>query len=175
MNVGYTRAARLVDQLAEHRIVGPVRGQQVARGAHGRHPGRRVPRRARRGVTRVAVLGDTHLPRRARDLPPSAWRVIDSADLVIHTGDVTDGALLARISERRPLHAVRGNNDLDLADLPDELLLDIDDIRVAVVHDSGAGAATPRAAARGAGPTRASPSSGTATSRCATTTATCCC
>ena len=28
MNVGYTRAARLVDQLAEHRIVGPYEGSK---------------------------------------------------------------------------------------------------------------------------------------------------
>ena len=57
--------------------------------------------------------------------------------MVIHTGDVTDGALLERISDRKPLHTVRGNNDVTLADLPEFLLLDIDDVRVAVVHDSG--------------------------------------
>jgi putative phosphoesterase len=88
-------------------------------------------------VTRVAVLGDTHLPRRGNDLPPGAWRLIQSSDLVIHTGDVTDGTLLRRISERRPLHAVRGNNDIALGELPEHLVLDIDDVRVAVVHDSG--------------------------------------
>ena len=65
-------------------------------------------------MTRVAVLGDTHVPRRARDLPLGAWRLIDSSDLVIHTGDVTDRTLLQRITNRRPLHTVRGNNDVDL-------------------------------------------------------------
>ncbi|MDQ6847127.1 MAG: metallophosphatase family protein [Candidatus Dormibacteraeota bacterium] len=88
-------------------------------------------------MTRVAVLGDTHIPMRARDLPPRAWLLIDSSDVVIHTGDVTDGALLERISEQRPLHAVRGNNDLRLDELPEHLLLDIDDVPIAVVHDSG--------------------------------------
>ncbi len=88
-------------------------------------------------MIRVAVLGDTHLPRRARDLPATAWRLIDSSDLVIHTGDVTDAALLDRISERHPLHTVRGNNDLLLAELPDHLLLDLDGVAVGVVHDSG--------------------------------------
>lgn len=89
-------------------------------------------------MTRVAVLGDTHLPRRGHDLPPRAWQVIDSADLVIHTGDVTEADLLDRIAARRPLHAVRGNNDVSLTDLPEEVLLDSDGLRVAVVHDSGA-------------------------------------
>ncbi len=88
-------------------------------------------------MTRVAVLGDTHLPRRGRDLPPAAWRLINSSDLVIHTGDVTDGALLRRISEKHPLHTVRGNNDLQLGHLPEQVLLDIDGVRVGVVHDSG--------------------------------------
>ncbi len=88
-------------------------------------------------MTRVVVLGDTHLPRCARDLPPTAWRLIDSSDLIIHTGDVTDGALLTRISRQRPLHAVRGNNDLALPQLPEEVLLDLDGVRLGVVHDSG--------------------------------------
>ncbi len=91
-------------------------------------------------MTRVAVLGDTHLPRRARDLPPSAWRLIHGAEHVIHTGDVTHRELLTRISERRPLHTVRGNNDVDLADLPAEVLLEIDGVRIGVIHDSGASA-----------------------------------
>lgn len=88
-------------------------------------------------MTTVAVLGDTHLPRRARDLPPGAWRVIASADLVIHTGDVTEAPLLERIAALRPLHAVRGNNDVALHCLPEELVLTVADVTVAVVHDSG--------------------------------------
>ena len=89
-------------------------------------------------MTRVAVLGDTHLPRRGRDLPPTAWRLIESSDMAIHTGDVTDGPLLERIAQRGPLHAVRGNNDIQLAELPEHLMLDIDGVRIAVMHDSGA-------------------------------------
>ncbi len=88
-------------------------------------------------MTRVAVLGDTHLPRRARDLPAGAWEVIGAADMVIHTGDVTEQTLLDRIAALRPLHAVRGNNDAALTHLPDTLLLDIDGVAVAVVHDAG--------------------------------------
>ncbi len=87
-------------------------------------------------MTRVAVLGDTHLPRRARDLPASAWEAIGAADMVIHTGDVTEQPLLDRIAALRPLHAVRGNNDAALAHLPDALLLDIDGVAVGVVHDA---------------------------------------
>lgn len=89
-------------------------------------------------MTRVAVLGDTHIPRRARDLPPSAWTIIESAQLVIHTGDVTEHHLLEQIAAWRPLHAVRGNNDQDLDELPEILELQIDGVAIAVIHDSGA-------------------------------------
>lgn len=89
-------------------------------------------------MTRVAVISDTHMPRRARDLPAGAWRLIDSASLVIHAGDVTERSVLERITAHRPVHAVRGNNDLALPDLPDTLWLDIGGVGVAVVHDSGA-------------------------------------
>ena len=88
-------------------------------------------------MIRVAVLGDTHLPRRGRDLPPTAWRIIDSCDAVVHTGDVTERPLLERISERRPLHVVRGNNDIHLTALPEHIVLDIEGVSIAVVHDSG--------------------------------------
>ena len=91
-------------------------------------------------MTRVAVLADTHLPRRGRDLPPSAWRLIDEADLVFHAGDVTDRSLLDRIATRRPVHAVCGNNDLTLRDLPEVQMITIDGVAMAILHDSGAAA-----------------------------------
>ena len=65
LSVGYTRAARLIDQLAEHGVVGPVRGQQIARRAHGRVPGRRAARRPGRGVTAGRLAGPA-APRRPR-------------------------------------------------------------------------------------------------------------
>jgi putative phosphoesterase len=89
---------------------------------------------------RVAVLADTHVPGRARDLPPSAWRIVRDADAVIHAGDVVTPWLLDRLRAASPqVHAVLGNNDLPLRGaLPESLQLDLGGVRVAVVHDSGA-------------------------------------
>jgi predicted phosphodiesterase len=36
---------------------------------------------------RVVATADTHVPGRARDLPPALWDAIDRADLVVHAGD----------------------------------------------------------------------------------------
>jgi putative phosphoesterase len=88
---------------------------------------------------RVAVIADTHLPGRARDLPPDAWQAIRDSDAVLHAGDVLTGALLDRLAAAVPrVHAVLGNNDLPLRGLlPERLELDLDGVRVAMVHDSG--------------------------------------
>jgi putative phosphoesterase len=88
---------------------------------------------------RVAVIADTHVPGRARDLPPSAWRIIRDCDAVVHAGDVLTGALLERLRDATPqVHAVLGNNDLRLRGvLPERLEVDLDGVAVAVVHDSG--------------------------------------
>ena len=37
---------------------------------------------------RLLLIADTHLPKRAKDLPPQVWDAVDDADVVIHAGDV---------------------------------------------------------------------------------------
>jgi putative phosphoesterase len=88
---------------------------------------------------RLAVLADTHVPRRARDLPPGAWRVVETADAVLHAGDVVEPALLDDLRRGgRRVWAVLGNNDTALRGLlPERLELDLDGVAVAMVHDSG--------------------------------------
>lgn len=89
---------------------------------------------------RVAVIADTHVPGRARDLPSAAWRIIRGSDAVIHAGDVVTPWLLDRLHAAAPqVHAVLGNNDLPLRGaLPERLELQLGGVSVAVVHDSGA-------------------------------------
>lgn len=89
---------------------------------------------------RIAVIADTHVPGRARDLPPTAWRVIEKCDAVIHAGDVVTPWLLERLRARSPqVHAVLGNNDVPLRDvLPERLQLHVEGMEIAVVHNSGA-------------------------------------
>ena len=39
---------------------------------------------------RIALLGDTHFPRRGPGLPPACLAECHGADLIIHTGDLAD-------------------------------------------------------------------------------------
>jgi uncharacterized protein len=89
---------------------------------------------------RLLLLADTHVPRRARDLPPQVWSAVDDADLVVHAGDWVDVSLLDALQERaRALLACWGNNDgPDVrARLPEVARLDVDGARLAVTHETG--------------------------------------
>ena len=62
--------------------------------------------------TSLVIVSDTHIPKRARDLPSVLWNAIESADLVIHAGDWVEVALLDELEARSArLVGVVGNND----------------------------------------------------------------
>ncbi|MBM7086083.1 metallophosphoesterase family protein [Micromonospora humidisoli] len=89
---------------------------------------------------RLLMIADTHLPRRARDLPDEVWAAVDAADVVLHAGDWVEVGLLDRLADRaRRLVGVYGNNDgPDLrARLPEVAEVELAGLRVAVVHETG--------------------------------------
>ena len=77
---------------------------------------------------------------------------IDTADVVVHAGDWVDVALLDRFEERsQRLVAVYGNNDHGplRERLPEIARVEIEGVRLAVVHETGeAKGREPRTAAR---------------------------
>ena len=92
---------------------------------------------------RLAILSDTHLPKGRRALPPACLKRLAAADAILHAGDFTAASVyeeLRRIGP--PLHAVHGNVDpLELRRrLPESIEIELDGVRVAMVHDSGAAA-----------------------------------
>jgi putative phosphoesterase len=88
----------------------------------------------------LTLLADTHLPRRARDLPAPVWGAVESADVVLHAGDWVDVALLDQLEARsRRLVGVVGNNDHgELRErLPEVARVELEGVRFAVVHETG--------------------------------------
>jgi uncharacterized protein len=84
--------------------------------------------------TRVGVLADTHCPEFVDRLPDGLSDALAGVDLILHAGDVTAGSTLEALSAIAPVHAVRGDHDLALTELPASRELVIEGKRVVIVH-----------------------------------------
>jgi uncharacterized protein len=101
-------------------------------------PGRALLRQD--GVVRVVVLSDTHAPRRWKACPPLVAEHLRGADLILHAGDVCTAKVLTELADYAPVTAVLGNNDgPDVAGwgAAETAELELDGLRVAMIHDSG--------------------------------------
>jgi uncharacterized protein len=91
-------------------------------------------------ATQLLLMADTHLPKRARDLPAQLWEEVGRADVVVHAGDWVDVALLDELEERsRRLVGVFGNNDHGALRerLPEVARVEVEGLRLGVVHETG--------------------------------------
>ena len=89
---------------------------------------------------RVAVLSDTHAPRFWKRCPPAVADRLVGVDVILHAGDVCTAGVLAELGQWAPVRAVLGNNDgTDVAALGvrETLELELDGLRVGMIHDSG--------------------------------------
>jgi putative phosphoesterase len=78
------------------------------------------------------------MPRGARRLPADCVRLLERADLIVHTGDVTAASVLAELESFAPVAAVHGNMDEpDLrASLPGRRVVEAEGLRIGLVHDA---------------------------------------
>lgn len=89
---------------------------------------------------RVAVLSDTHAPRYWKGCPPRVADRLRGVDLILHAGDICTTGVLDELSAFAPVRAVRGNNDgpeIIAWGAPVTLELELEGVRVAMVHDAG--------------------------------------
>jgi uncharacterized protein len=65
-------------------------------------------------------------------------RILERADLILHTGDVTAASVLAELESFAPVAAVHGNMDeLELrASLPGRRVVEAEGLRIGLVHDA---------------------------------------
>lgn len=92
---------------------------------------------------RLLLITDTHIPKRARDLPAQVWDEVAAADVVIHAGDWVTPDLLDRLEARSArLIACWGNNDGDelRSRLPERADVELAGLRFTVVHETGGAA-----------------------------------
>ena len=89
---------------------------------------------------KVVVISDTHTEGTSRRLPEGAWPYIETADHILHAGDVNDPALLDELKAFAPLTVVIGNTDgwaIKEWGATEEAILDLAGVPTAIVHDAG--------------------------------------
>jgi len=92
---------------------------------------------------RLLLIADTHVPKRARDLPGRVWDEVADADVVLHAGDWVEPELLDELEVRATrLVACWGNNDgAELRRrLPERADATLGGLRFTVVHETGSAA-----------------------------------
>lgn len=91
-------------------------------------------------ATRLLLVADTHVPKRARTLPDAVRRAASGVDLIVHAGDWVTEAVLDEFQALGPVLGVWGNNDGAglRARLPEVARAEIEGVRVAVIHETGA-------------------------------------
>jgi putative phosphoesterase len=87
---------------------------------------------------KILIMSDTHA-KRYSDLPEVLRSEIEKSDAVIHAGDYGSGSFLKEfVSRCVRFYGVLGNNDSAPEHkgiiLPRELVLDLDGIKIAVIH-----------------------------------------
>ena len=85
----------------------------------------------------VAVLADTHIPRRAQGLPEGLTPHLESADLILHAGDLLVEDVLYEMEAYAPVRAVKGNVDGWNVRLPETLEFEVGGVPGAMIHDAG--------------------------------------
>jgi uncharacterized protein len=94
-------------------------------------------------LVRLLLISDTHVPKRARNLPERVWGEVARADVVLHAGDWVDVGLLDELQRRAArLVACWGNNDGPelRARLPERADVTLGGVRFTVTHETGAAA-----------------------------------
>jgi len=92
---------------------------------------------------RLLLISDTHVPKRARELPAQVWDEVAKADAVVHAGDWVAPGLLDDLENRAArLVACWGNNDGTAlrARLPERADATLAGVRLTVVHETGVSA-----------------------------------
>ncbi|MFA5145832.1 MAG: metallophosphoesterase family protein [Candidatus Omnitrophota bacterium] len=92
-----------------------------------------------KGMTRILVLADTHIPRSAHDLPHEIYDVLDDIDMIFHAGDFVEKEIYEKLAKLKPLKAVYGNMDSRQVteNLNQKEIVQVGRFRIGLIHGYG--------------------------------------
>lgn len=88
-------------------------------------------------IVRIGVLSDTHIPERARLLPPAVRAHLAQVDRIFHAGDIVQPSVLEELGTIAPVTAVRGNMDSVETGLPVKRELTFAGVTIGLIHGWG--------------------------------------
>jgi uncharacterized protein len=79
------------------------------------------------------------MPRGSRRLPKECLRRLETAELILHGGDVVAASVLEKLRELAPVEAVAGNMDEAelLVELPERRVVEVGGAQIGMVHVAG--------------------------------------
>lgn len=95
-------------------------------------------------TTKIGVISDTHIPKRAAAIPPALLQAFSGVDLIIHAGDLVEEQVIRQLEQIAPVRAVAGNIDKAPVSelLPKQQLIEISGHTLGVVHGDGTSGTT---------------------------------
>lgn len=96
------------------------------------------------------MLADTHIPTRARCLPPLLYTAMAGVECILHAGDLTNIAIIGDLAAIAPVYAVYGNMDSFPVrqQLPRQRVVEVAGKKIGLIHGDGQGFDTPERAYR---------------------------
>ncbi|OIN99954.1 YfcE family phosphodiesterase [Candidatus Desantisbacteria bacterium CG_4_10_14_0_8_um_filter_48_22] len=87
----------------------------------------------------IAVLSDTHIPTRAKELPKKLVERLEQVDLILHAGDFVHRQVYEMLAGMKKIEAVAGNMDEDdlKIKLPSKKIIQAGEVRIGLVHGCG--------------------------------------
>lgn len=83
----------------------------------------------------ISIIGDFHIPERADGITKEFIPSLKNSELILCTGDLVDPAVLEELKTYSEVKAVKGN--MDYADLPEELVFEVQGIKFGLFHGRG--------------------------------------
>ncbi|ASK64041.1 YfcE family phosphodiesterase [Virgibacillus phasianinus] len=88
---------------------------------------------------KIVVTSDTHMPKKAKQLPSNLVKDCKSADLIIHAGDWMSMDVFRTFSSYAEVKGVYGNVDPDevIKNFPSQQIVEVQGHRIGIVHGHG--------------------------------------
>jgi putative phosphoesterase len=85
----------------------------------------------------IGLISDTHVPVRAKCIPPTVFKIFENVDFIVHAGDLVQLAVIDELEQLAPVLAVHGNMDGPEVSgaLPKLNSLKVSDWKIGVMHD----------------------------------------